>query len=513
MSKTDRGAIRETDALIDSTLEDRDSRLHNDDLAPVPAHGRKWGAFAIFNVWTNDVQSLAGYTLAASLFIGAGISGWWVFAAIILAGFVVMTLVNLSGRPSVRYGIPYAVMARTQVGVLGARAPALIRGIVGMFWFGAQTYFAATAVALALTALIDDPPAGEFLAMNLIDWVSLVLVMGFQVLLFGRGLQAISKFLNFAGPAVYVVMALLLIGIWVQAGGELLTGVGNLFKGEKTGIAAVLAFFSVMGTMIAYFAAVVVNFGDFSRQTTSVKAMRRGNFWGLPVSLTLFTFLALFITAGSYIVYQGGQGTPETNPADMVGLAGNTALTILAAVTFFLATVGINLVANFIPPAYDLANLLPSRISFKLGGWITAAVGFVVGSLWVVAIGSMGLPKFVDTLGAVLAPLFGILVVDYYVLRRQRLHVREAFTMRPEGIYHFRGGWNVRALVAGGIAAAFSMLTVSLPALADLGRFAWLLEALLGGLFHYLAMRGRIRVDPPKRETAHPAPSAGAGDQ
>ncbi|HLS02817.1 MAG TPA: NCS1 family nucleobase:cation symporter-1, partial [Beutenbergiaceae bacterium] len=434
MSKTDRGAIRETDALIDSTLEDRDSRLHNDDLAPVPAQQRKWGAFAIFNVWTNDVQSLAGYTLAASLFIGAGISGWWVFAAIILAGVVVMVLVNLSGRPSVRYGIPYAVMARTQVGVIGAKVPALIRGIVGMFWFGAQTYFASTAVALALHAIFPHEPGGTFLGMTLVDWVAIVIVMAFQVLLFSRGLEGISRFLNFAGPAVYVVMILLLIGIWIQAGPELLTGVGTLFKGEHTGGAAVVAFFGVVGTMIAYFAAVVVNFGDFSRQTTSVKAMRWGNFWGLPVSLTFFTFLALFITAGAYIVYQDGAGEPATNPADIVGLVGNTALTIIAAITFFLATVGINLVANFIPPAYDLANLLPAKISFRMGGWITAVAGFIVGSLWVAVIGEMGLPKFVDTLGAVLAPLYGVLVVDYYILRKQRLNLHDAFSMDPNGL-------------------------------------------------------------------------------
>ncbi len=505
MSVDESGAVRATDALIDSAesrLIDRDERLHNEDLAPVPPNERKWGAFAIFNVWTNDVQSLAGYSLAASLFIGAGISGWWVFAAIILAGTVVMFLVNLSGRPSVRYGIPYAVMARTQMGVLGAKVPALIRGIVGMFWFGAQTYFASTAVALALHAIFPHEPTAEFLGMTLVDWIALVIVMIFQVILFSRGLEGIARFLNFAGPAVYVVMVLLLIGIWVQAGGELLEGVGSLFKGDKTGGAAVVAFFSVVGTMIAYFAAVVVNFGDFSRQTTSVKAMRRGNFWGLPVSLTFFTFLALFITAGAYMVYQNGQGEPATNPAEIVGLVGNTWLTIIAAITFFLATIGINLVANFIPPAYDLANLLPSKISFRVGGWITALFGFIVGALWVAAIGEMGLPKFVDTLGAILAPLYGVLVVDYYVLRKQRIHIRETFTMDPKGIYHFRNGWNVRALVAASCAAVFSILTVWLPALEALGGFAWLLGALLGGLFHYVAMRGKIIIDPSTEVTA-----------
>ena len=486
------GAIRETDAVVDSALHDRDSRLHNEDLAPVPQAQRKWGAFAIFNVWTNDVQSLAGYTLAASLFIGAGISGWGVFAAIILAGVVVMLLVNLSGRPSVRYGIPYAVMARTQMGVIGAKVPALIRGIVGMFWFGAQTYFASTAVALALHAIFTYEPTGTFLGMTLIDWVAIVLVMAFQTYLFSRGLEGISRFLNFAGPAVYVVMILLLVGIWIQAGPELITGVGTLFQGETTGWAAVVAFFGVMGTMIAYFAAVVVNFGDFSRQTTSVKAMRWGNFWGLPVSLAFFTFLALFITAGAYMVYQGGTGEPATNPAEIVGLVGNTWLTVIAAITFFLATVGINLVANFIPPAYDLANLVPSKISFRMGGWITAVAGFIVGSLWVAVIGVIGLEKFVDTLGAVLAPLYGVLIVDYYLLRKQSLKLQDAFTMDKKGIYHFTNGWNVRALVACGVASLFSIATVWLPFLQQLEGFAWLLGAFLGGLFHYIAMRKEI---------------------
>lgn len=128
--------------------------LHNEDLAPLAPEKRRWGWFEIFNVWTNDIQSLAGYTLAASLFITAGINGWWVFAAIVIAGVIVNVLVNLTGKPSVEHGVPYAVMARASMGVRGARFPALIRGIVGIFWYGAQTYFASTAVALALYAIL-----------------------------------------------------------------------------------------------------------------------------------------------------------------------------------------------------------------------------------------------------------------------------------------------------------------------------------------------------------------------
>ncbi|AQA02731.1 allantoin permease [Mycobacterium sp. MS1601] len=473
----------------DFVIKDAHGSLHNAELAPTPPSERKWGWFEIFNVWTNDVQSLAGYTLAASLFITAGINGWFVLAAIILAGALVMVLVNWSGQPSVKYGVPYPVIARASMGVRGGMFPATIRGIVAIFWYGAQTYFASTAVALAINAILGAAPTGTLLGMTWVDWVSYTVVAGFQIFLFMRGLDGIVKFLNFAGPAVYVVMVLLLIAIWWQAGTGLLSGVGDLFAGEKSGMAAVSAFVGVVGTMIAYFAAVIINFGDFARFTRSDKEMKLGNFLGLPVSLAFFTFLSLFITAGAYIVYQDGQGDPLTNPADIVGQVGNVWLSIIAAVTFFIATVGINLVANFIPPVYDIVNLKPEKLNFRVAGFITAAAGFVIGALWVSVIGNAGLPKFVDTLGAVLAPLYGVMIADYFLIRKQKLETQDLYSMNPGGVYYFTRGWNVRALWAFGIAAVFAVAAVWVPALHALAGFAWVLGALLGAVLHWLVMR------------------------
>ncbi|MEU6699544.1 NCS1 family nucleobase:cation symporter-1 [Pseudonocardia sp. NPDC046786] len=493
-----------TDAVLNTHSDvgsDPHPTLHNDDLAPLPAAQRRWGPFPIFNVWTNDVQSLAGYTLAASLFITAGINGWWVFAAIVLSGAFVNLLVNLSGTPSVRYGIPYAVMARASMGVRGARFPALVRGVVGIFWYGAQTYFASTAVALAINAFVADPGRATFLGMDWVDWLSYTVVAVLQIALFARGIVWIERFLNFAGPAVYVVMIALLAVIWVQAGDQLLPAVGAIFDNtEVQGWAAVGAFVGVMGTMIAYFSAVVVNYGDFARFARDERSMRIGNFTGLPVSLALFTFLSLFITAGAFIVLQNGQGEPLTNPADIVGLVGNPVLTIIAAVTFVVATIGINLVANFIPPAYDLANLAPSRISFRTGGLLTAAAGFVIGGLWVAMIDEIGLPTFVDTLGALLAPLYGVLIADYYIIQRRSVRVAELFTMDPDARYHYRHGWNVRALVAIGLAGTFSLAAVWVPALADLSGIAWVIGAALGGAL-YTALLWHHRTAAPAGET------------
>ncbi|MBB1024648.1 NCS1 family nucleobase:cation symporter-1 [Dietzia sp. DQ12-76] len=478
--------------------------LHNADLAPVPKEKKTWGWFEIFNVWTNDVQSLAGYTLAASLFITSGLNGWWVFAAIILAGAFVNWLVNLTGSPSVKHGVPYAVMARLSMGVLGAKFPALVRGIVAIFWYGAQTYFASTAVALAINAAVGNPGGGTFMGLDAVGWVSYVIVALLQVLLFTRGIDVIARFLNFAGPAVYAVMVVLLIIIWVRAGGDMLPAVGSIFSdSDVTGWAAVAAFFGVVGTMIAYFSAVIINFGDFSRFSRTEKEMKIGNFTGLPLSLAFFTFLSLFITAGAYVVFQDGQGQPMDNPADIVEQTESVVLAIIAAVTFLLATVGINLVANFIPPAYDLANLAPQKISFKTGGYITAAVGFVIGAFWVAVIEEIGLPTFVDTLGAILAPLYGVLVVDYYIVRRKHVRTEDMFSMNSDGPYYYTRGWNVRALVAVALAAVFAISAVWVPALGMLSGFAWVIGALIGGVLYWAVMRNH---NPSVRVGAAPPP-------
>lgn len=465
-----------------------DASLYNEDLAPIPREKRSWGAFEIFNVWNNDIQSLFGYTLAASLFLSYGLNGWLTFAAIVVSGLLVMWLVNLSGRPSVRYGIPYAVMARASMGVKGARFPALIRGIVAIFWYGVQTYFASTAVALAIYALFGiERGAGGFLGLTGVDWIAYIIVAGFQIGLFLMGIEWVGKFLNWAGPFVYVVMIALALMIWWQAGNGIWTEIGTIFQGGESERSTVAGFIAVVGTMVAYFAAVVINFGDFSRFVKTEGQMRSGNFWGLPISMAFFSFIALFITAGAVVLF----GERLTDPTEIVARVDSLALTLIAAVTFFAATVGINLVANFIPAAYDICNLSPANITAKQGGLITAAIAFVIGALWVSLISTMGIAGFVDTLGAILAPLYGILIADYYVVQKRELKVKQLFSADPSGPYYYDNGWNMRAIMAVGIAALFSTGTVWLPALQALSGFGWLIGAVLGGILYILLTKRR----------------------
>ncbi|MBB3185131.1 NCS1 family nucleobase:cation symporter-1 [Halomonas fontilapidosi] len=465
-----------------------DPTLYNQDLAPLKPSERNWGAFEIFNVWSNDIQSLFGYTLAASLFLTYGLNGWAVMAAIILAGVIVMYLVNLTGKPSVKYGIPFPVMVRASMGVRGANLPALLRAIVGIFWYGVQTYFASTAVALLITALFGVGEGSTFLGLSAVGWLSFVIVWLFQIAIFWQGIERIKHFLNWAGPLVYVVMVVLMIVVWFQAGSDLLPAVSTIFSAdsEREG-SAIGAFLAIVGTMVAYFAAVVINFGDFTRFVKTERQMKLGNLLGLPLNVAFFSFIALIITAGTLVLF----GDALTNPADIVERVDSLPLTIVAALTFFAATVGINLVANFIPPAYDLANLFPSKISFKVGGLITAVLAFFVGALWVSLISQIGVPGFVNALGAIVAPFFGIIVVDYYLVKRQHLDMQELFSSAPDSAYYYVKGWNRRALMAFGGAALFSISTVLVPALSGLTGYGWMMGAALGGLFYYGLMLGQ----------------------
>ncbi|MBV7392918.1 NCS1 family nucleobase:cation symporter-1 [Mameliella sediminis] len=461
-----------------------------DALRPVTPQEKTWGWFAIFNVWANDIQSLFGYSLVASLFISFGVSGWTAFASLIVAGLFVMFLVNLSGAAGEKYGIPYPVFARASMGTAGAKLPAVLRATVAVFWYGVQVYFASTALALLIKSVTGASGGAMFLGLTEIDWLSFVLVWAFHIVIFWHGMDWVEGFLNFAGPFVYAVMIGLVIYLWFAADGKLLSEAQTIFANpEGTWGTELKGAVAIFGTMVAYFAAVMINFSDFSRYARDKKAMTRGNLAGLPFNMILFSALALLTTAGAAVVY----GEKIINPTEIVDRTDSIVLGVIAAITFFAATVGINLVANFIPAVNGIANLAPEKISFRKAGLITSGFALVIGGLWTSFISQFGIGGFVNTLGATLAPLYGIMIVDYYLLRKQALK-RDDLYKTQGGVYHFGNGWNDHALVAFGVAAIFSVATVWVPLLSDLAGYAWIIGAVLGGAIYYARAKGKVSV-------------------
>ncbi|THD81559.1 NCS1 family nucleobase:cation symporter-1 [Aliigemmobacter aestuarii] len=464
--------------------------ISEDALRPVTAQEKSWGWFAIFNVWANDIQSLFGYSLVASLFISFGVTGWTAFAALIAAGLFVMYMVNLSGAPGERYGIPYPVLARASMGTEGAKLPAVLRAVVAVFWYGVQVYFASTALALLIRSLTGITGGPEVMGLTSVDWMSFVLVWAFHIVIFWRGMGWVEGFLNFAGPFVYAVMIGLVVVLWIKSDGQLLSQAQTIFANpDATWGTEFKGFIAIFGTMVAYFAAVMINFSDFSRYAKDKPAMVRGNLAGLPFNMILFSALALLTTAGAAVVY----GEALVNPTEIVERTDSVLLAVVAAITFFAATVGINLVANFIPAVNGIANLSPSTIGFRKAGLITSGFALVIGGFWTGFISQFGISGFVNTLGATLAPIFGIMIVDYYLIRGQKLKLDDLYN-EDRGTYRYGNGWNDHALVAFGIAAVFSVATVWVPALGQLEGYGWIIGAVLGGVIYLVRARGRVPV-------------------
>ena len=462
-----------------------DPRLYNRDLAPVSPEGRSWGVFSIFAMWMSDVHSVGGYTFAASLFF-LGLTGWEVLLAMAIGITAVYFLMNLIGQPSLKYGTPFPVVARLAFGVMGANIAAALRGIVGIVWYGVQTYFASKAVQVLVLTFYPGAEAlthSHLIGLSLLGWACFLFMWLFQLLIFLNGMETIRKFIDFCGPAVYVVMFALAIWVLTQ------TGLSSLsLQLAPPGEGSVLGHMANAAMLIvAYFAALLLNFGDFSRFAKNERAMKLGNFLGLPVNFIVFAIITVIVTAGTVKVF----GEAIMDPVGIVERIGNPIVVALGSVTFIVATMGINIVANFVSPAYDISNLYPEKIDFRLGGLITSILSVIV-CPWIFVSSPEAITIFVGIFGAALGPMFGIMVADYYVLKRQHVELGDLYTLSPKGSLHFNGGWNARALIALAGSAAVSIgmsLAGAYGLIANVGDWGWLVGAVLGAVFYTALMR------------------------
>ncbi|WP_250472347.1 NCS1 family nucleobase:cation symporter-1 [Caballeronia sp. GAFFF1] len=482
--------VASTSALgpgADVDVADADERLYNHDLAPVPRARRTWTGYSIFAMWMSDVHSVGGYTFAASLFL-LGLSGWQVLLAMTIGILVVYVLMNWVGKPSLVHGIPFPVMARVSMGVMGANLAALIRGVVGIVWYGVQTYFASKAVATLLLLFVPSAAAlrdTSFLRLDMLGWVSFLFMWLLQLVIFQRGMEIIRKFIDFCGPAVYVVMFFLMGWILYRAGlGSLnLTLSGKVLPGDEQLHAMVNAVLLV----VSYFAALLLNFGDFSRFAKSERQMKIGNFLGLPFNFIAFAIITVIVTAGSEKVF----GAMIMDPVEIVSRIDNKLAVAVGSITFVIATMGINIVANFVSPAYDIANLFPKHVDFKKGGLIASVLAVVV-CPWIFVDSPKAITIFVSVFGAVLAPLYGVMIADYYLVKRQHVNAGELYTMQPGSRFYYDGGWNkvgLAALIVSGVISVGWELSTQLLKVLPANNLGWLIGAVAGALLYIVFMR------------------------
>ena len=456
-------------------------RLYNEDLAPTTE--RTWGTYSLFAMWMSDVHSIGGYTFAAGLFF-LGLAAWQVGVAMMVGIFVVYGFMLMSGRAGQQTGVPFPVLARLSFGVRGANFPALVRAIIGIAWYGIQTYLASVALQVLLLGIwpgLSSLTESKILGLSQFGWICFLTLSVAQALIMRRGMETVRRFQDLAGPVVYIAMFILAGWILVKADFDISLNLSN--KGMSTG-EWILQFTTVIALVVAYFSALLLNYCDFSRFAPEEDTVRKGTLLGLPLNFAVFALVTVLVTAGSIAVF----GEAIRDPVEIVARIDNTAVVIVGAIIFTVATVGINLVANYVSPAYDLSNVAPKYIDFKRGGLITSVLAVVVlpwhiyGSAWAVN-------YFLGGLGAILGPLFAIMMVDFFPVRRREVNVDDLYVDGPGGEYWYQGGWNVRAIQAFVPAAAVSVPCALTPSLHDAAASSWFIGAAIAAAVYALVTK------------------------
>jgi nucleobase:cation symporter-1, NCS1 family len=493
-----RGRDRRWQATVTpaSSWSDADPSLTNADLAPTPAASRTWSARDIAALWIGMVACVPTYMLAGGL-VDLGMSWWQAVLTVTLGNALVLLPMMATAHPGTRYGIPFPVLARASFGVLGANVPSLLRGLVACGWFGIQTWIGGSAIYQLLGALrggwgerADLPVFG----INGPELVCFLLFWAIQVAVLWRGIESIKVLEVWAAPFL-VVMGLVLLGwAWVRADGfgPMLSAPSQLGPGGAREGRFWEVFFPGLTGMVGFWATLSLNIPDFTRFARSQRDQLLGQAIGLPLFMTLFSFVGVAVTSATVVIF--GEAIPD--PTVLLGRLGGGLAVVLSLLALTVATLSTNLAANVVSPANALVNLAPRRIGFRAGALLTAALGVAIFP-WKLIESSQGyIFTWLVGYSALLGPIGGILLVDYWLIRRARLDAEALY--RRGGPYEYRGGVNPRAIAAlalgvapnvPGFLAAANLVEGVAPLWTRLYTYAWFVGFLLAGGFYWLTSK------------------------
>jgi len=484
---------RTRDPVTEATAEDlSQSPLWNPDLAPTPPERRTWSTWNIVALWIGMSVVITTYTLASGL-MQQGMQWWQAMLTILLGNTIVLVPMVLNAHAGTRYGIPFPVLCRASFGVRGANLPAILRAIVACGWFGIQTWIGALALdALALAAWSGwtGVPGHTAIAFA-VFWL-------IQVAIILKGTEGIRHLETWSAPLLLTGGALLLL--WaVRSGG----GLGNLLSESRRlqgGSASFWALFpSALTASVGYWATLSLNIPDFTRYARSQRSQMLGQALGLPTTMTAFAFIGVAVTSATIVVY----GEVIWDPVVLIARIGNTAVIVFGALVVLAAQLTTNMAANVVSPSNDFSNLSPKRISYLAGGLITAVIGVVMMPWKLYADAAAYIFTWLIGYSSLMGALGGILIADYWILRRQRLALDDLYRM--QGVYTYRRGVNPRAIAAFAIAILpvvpgflRAVVTpggaVADPTLFDrLYSYAWFVTFAVSAVAYLVLMRGHKR--------------------
>jgi len=474
------------------------NNLINWEIVSVNPSDKKWDWVDLFCFWGINIQSIIAFSLITSLYLVYDLNIAVVFLGSLIGSFFVYFLANLIGKPSQKHGIPFPVLLRTSFGFKGAKYFALLRGLVGIFMFGVQTYFLSKAFSYLIrififlidnTMIVQDIFLIFLLGLNIIDWVSFIIAILLQAFLFSRSHKFNKIIINFSAITVYLgIILFFLVVIFydfdhvTEAFIDIFT-FNNLIIKDNIG-----PLITVAGTIFAYFSVVLVNYGDFSRYVKNENELKKGNLT-LFLNLIIFSFLAVFIVIGADVILNTNLENMErilTNPTDIIGKFDNILVTVIVLFFIIFASASTNLIANYIPAQNSLLNFLPNKFNLKSAAFFIVTLGFFVGIFWLPLLSQIGILSFLDTIGSFFGPIFGIMVVDYYLVKKRNLINKDIFSSDVNSAYYYSNGWHIKALYSLLIGFTFSAGTIWNENLMYLQAYSWIIGAFISSITYYL---------------------------
>lgn len=430
--------------IIDTQLTEEitNSPLFSKDFAPVPEAARSWNKWHIASIWVGMAVCIPTYMLAGSL-IGQGMNWKQALFTIFLGNLIVLIPMILNAHVGTKYGIPLPVFMRLNFGVDGAVLAALLRGLVACGWFGIQTWIGGAAIYQLLVAVVpgfaNAPYLGDFIGLNLGQLFCFLLFWAINMYIIYRGIDSVKTLETWSAPFLILIGLCLLGWAWMEVGsmGKILAASSQLNNG--TSIDFWRIFWPNLTAMVGFWATLSLNIPDFTRYAKSQKDQVIGQVIGLPGTMALYSFIGIAVTSATVLIF----GEAIWDPVALLGKFESPWVVVIAMIGLAVATLTTNIAANVVAPANSIANIMPRKISFRMGGYITGLIGILIFPWKLLADPQGYIFVWLIAYSALLGALAGIMICDYYLIRKTQLDVAALF--KKDGIYK---GWNVRAWIA-----------------------------------------------------------------
>ena len=461
--------------LTDDTSQKLESgSMWNEDLRPTTKQEHSWTTWSFAALWIGMCLCIPSYTMSSAM-ISVGMNWWQALLTIFLGNCIILIPILLNSHAGTKFGIPYPVFARLWFGSKGAHIPTVTRAIVSAAWFGINTWIGTTAIDTLLGVAIHSWSRIPYhTAIVFVGFLLLNIVVGY------KGPQAIKWLMIISAPVVGISSIFLLIWAIKSAHGlgPLLTAPGKF----NTPGSFLKVFFPSLTSVIAFWATMALSIPDFARYANSHKASVIGQGFALPLTMTIFSFIGIFVTSTTAIIF----GHTIWQPVELLSKF-PTPVVFIGAILVVMACLSINVGANLVAPARAIENMSPNRISFGLGVIITGIVAVFMQPWYLMSNFSTLLYSFLGTLGAFLGPIDGIAIADYWVIRKRRLHLGELYS--PDGRYTYKSGFNWSSIYAFALGVIIPALGLVIPALSFLWENALIFGFVISGICYALLMR------------------------